>query len=109
MLATLAHFQTARKEGVTVCTSRDLAQDLSHGVLGHHISASTIVRLWDAMAVKPWRWHYWLESRDPDFVAKSSYTNAQKNNPAHLRSRQRTIQPIDSTTLSVFLHWLERP
>ncbi len=71
MLATLAHFQTARKEGVTLCTSPDLARDLSHGVLGRNISASTILRLWDEMALQPWRWHYWLESSDPEFVTKS--------------------------------------
>jgi hypothetical protein len=71
VLATLAQYQTASQEGVTVCTSRDLAHDLSHEVLGRTISASTIVRLWDEMALKPWRWHYWLESTDPAVVAKS--------------------------------------
>jgi transposase len=71
VLATLAQYQTADQEGVTVCTSRDLAHDLSHEVLGRTISASTIVRLWDEMALKPWRWRYWLESTDPAVVAKS--------------------------------------
>jgi transposase len=71
VLATLAQYQTAHKEGVTVCTSRDLAHDLSVGAVGRNISSSTIVRLWDEMALKPWRWHYWLDCTDPDLVAKS--------------------------------------
>ncbi len=71
VLATLAQYQTAPSEGVTVCTSRDLAHTLSHGTLGRNISASTVVRLWDAMALHPWHWRYWLHSPDPDFSAKS--------------------------------------
>jgi hypothetical protein len=70
-LKTLAHFQTVREQGVLVCSSRDLAQELSHGALESTISASTVVRLWDSMALKPWRWHYWLASPDPALVAKS--------------------------------------
>lgn len=71
VLETLAQYQKARQEGVTVCTSRDLAETLREGLLGRSISPSTIVRLWDAMALQPWRWRYWLEPTDPDWVAKS--------------------------------------
>ncbi len=71
VLETLAQYQKARREGVTVCTSRDLAEALRHGRLGRSISPSTIVRLWDAMGLQPSRWRYWLEPTDPDWVAKS--------------------------------------
>jgi transposase len=72
VLATLAHFQTAPQEsGITVCSSRDLAQELSHGQLEGPISASTVQRLWQEMVLKPWQWDYWLESPDPELVAKS--------------------------------------
>jgi transposase len=57
--------------GVTVCTSRDLAQELSRGTLERPISHSTIARLWAAMDLRPWRWHYWLKSPDPELAAKS--------------------------------------
>ena len=71
VLETLDYYRTAAQTGITVCTSSDLAQDLSPRVLARPISASTILRLWQAMALKPWRWHYWLEARDPDIVRKS--------------------------------------
>jgi len=71
VLRTLAHYQAAREQGVLVCSSRDLAQELSQGALESTISASTLLRLWDAMALKPWQWHYWLAARDPELVAKS--------------------------------------
>ena len=30
-----------------------------------------VQRVWQAMALKPWQWDYWLKSPDPDLVAKS--------------------------------------
>lgn len=71
LLRTLARFQTVREQGVLVCSSRDLAQELSQGALESTISPSTIVRLWAHLALKPWRWRYWLTSPDPELVAKS--------------------------------------
>lgn len=72
VLATLAQFQIAPQDsGITVCSSRDLAQELSHGQLEGPISASTVQRLWQEMALKPWQWDYWLESPDPELVATS--------------------------------------
>lgn len=83
VLATLAHYQTVSKEGVTVCTSRDLAQHVSGGAVGRNISASTIVRLWADMVLKPWRWHYWLEATDPDLIAKSRAICRLYHDPPH--------------------------
>lgn len=71
MLETLAHHQTARSSGIRLCSSRDLAQELSGKRLGASISHSTITRLWRGLDLKPWRWHYWLTSTDPDLIAKS--------------------------------------
>lgn len=68
---TLEQHQAARTDGITVCTSRDLAEQLSGGVLKASISHSTIVRLWNEIELKPWRWHYWLACTDPDLVRKS--------------------------------------
>lgn len=72
VLATLAHYQTApQRSGITVCTSRDLAHELSHGQLESPISASTVQRIWQDTVLKPWLWQYWLASPDPEVVAKS--------------------------------------
>ena len=72
VLATLTHFQTAPpSSGLGVCSSRDLAQTLSHGQLASPISASTVQRVWHAMELQPWHWAYWLASPDPNLVAKS--------------------------------------
>lgn len=71
ILATLEQHQDAYQTGVTVCSSRDLARQLSGEVLGAVISHCTITRWWDAAELKPWRWHYWLTRTDPDLIAKS--------------------------------------
>lgn len=72
VLATLAQFQSApQQSGITVCSSRDLAQELSHGQLEGPISASTVWRIWKEMVLKPWPREDWLSSPDPDLVAKS--------------------------------------
>ena len=71
VLTTLKQHQAARVDGVTVCTSRDLADQLSGKILKATISHSTIVRLWHAMTLKPWRWKYWLTCTDPELATKS--------------------------------------
>jgi transposase len=71
ILATLKQHQEAHRTGVTVCTSRDLASQLSGKVLGDVISYSTVTRIWDAAELKPWRWHYWLTRTDPNLIVKS--------------------------------------
>ena len=71
VIKTLEQHQAARADGVTVCTSRDLADHLSGQWLGTTISHSTVARLWDDMELKPWRWHYWLTCTDPDLARKS--------------------------------------
>jgi hypothetical protein len=46
---TLAHQQTAYSMWITVCTSRDLADEFSHGAMERSISHSTIARVWMTM------------------------------------------------------------
>ena len=73
VLSTLAHYQAPapRTSGLVVCTSRDLAEELSRKHWGLSISHSTIARIWEERDLKPWRWHAWLNSPDPDLIAKS--------------------------------------
>jgi hypothetical protein len=40
-------------------------------VLGTSISRSTVWRMLDTDAIKPWRYKYWIFPRDPHFVAKA--------------------------------------
>jgi transposase-like protein/transposase len=90
-LSTLAHYQAPtprppasgvatvgappgtvlRASGLVVCTSRDLAEELSRPDVGFSISHSTIVRIWHERDLKPWRWQRWLHSPDPELVSKS--------------------------------------
>jgi hypothetical protein len=39
--------------------------------LGRSISPSTVWRILDADAIKPWRYRYWIFPRDPDFAEKA--------------------------------------
>lgn len=48
----------------------DIAAQASRA-LGKPISASTVWRILDADAIKPWQYKYWLLPRDPHFVAKA--------------------------------------
>jgi hypothetical protein len=41
------------------------------GALGKPISPSTVWRILDADAIKPWRYEYWIFPRDPQFAAKA--------------------------------------
>jgi hypothetical protein len=36
-----------------------------------HLSTSTLARVLDQNALKPWRYRYWLYPRDPEFVSKA--------------------------------------
>lgn len=73
VLSTLARYQAPapRPSGIVVCSSRDLAEELSQLERGLSISHSTIARIWEGMEIKPWRSHYWLTSPDPALSAKS--------------------------------------
>lgn len=59
----------------------DLSRAVAQKGIVDSICSATIWRLLDQMAIKPHRWHYWLNSPDPDFDIKmqdvvSLYLNA---------------------------------
>jgi transposase-like protein len=90
-LSTLAHYQAPtpqflgsgvatvgphpgtvlRTSGLVVCTSRDMAEELSRTDGGLLISHSTIARIWQERDLKPWCWQSWLHSPDPELIPKS--------------------------------------
>jgi DDE superfamily endonuclease len=51
-------------------SSADLAAR-AHRALGKPISPSTVWRILDADALKPWRYEYWIFPRDPQFAEKA--------------------------------------
>ncbi len=54
--------------------SRLLNSDLAHRTsmaLGRSISPSTVWRILDTDAIKPWRYQYWIFPRDPKFSEKA--------------------------------------
>jgi hypothetical protein len=54
--------------------SRQSLEDLTsraQAVLGKAISRSTVWRILDQDAIKPWRYKYWIFPRDPQFVEKA--------------------------------------
>lgn len=64
--------QPPPKQGhpITHWSMADLSRAcVQEGFMGS-ISPSTVWRLLDQAAIKPHRWHYWLNSSDPDFQVK---------------------------------------
>jgi hypothetical protein len=51
-------------------STADLADRASSG-LGRSISPSTVWRILDTDAIKPWRYQYWIFPRDPKFAEKA--------------------------------------
>jgi hypothetical protein len=54
--------------------SRQSTQDVTrrvHAVLSRPISRSTVWRILDRSAIKPWQYRYWIFPRDPNFAAKA--------------------------------------
>ena len=88
------------EEGVPVThwSTRDLAcATVQHGIVAS-ISPSTVWRLLEQAAIKPHRWHYWLNSPDPDFEVKMQdivnlYLRAQK-----LYKRSEIVLSVDEKT-----------
>jgi hypothetical protein len=68
---------------VSVCSSRDLAYELSYGEVDGAISPSTVQRVWHAMKLKPWAWDYWLDSPDPNLQKISRAICRLYHHPPH--------------------------
>lgn len=74
-----------RQEGhpISHWSISDLTRAVLQNKIAGSIAQSTIWRLLDQAAIKPHRWHYWLNSPDPDFYPKmydivELYLNALK-------------------------------
>jgi transposase len=88
------------EEGVPVThwSTSDLARATVEDGIVESISRATVWRLLDQAAIKPHRWHYWLNSPDPDFEAKmlhivDLYLKAQK-----LKKRGEVVLSVDEKT-----------
>jgi transposase len=83
---------------ITHWSATDLAQaSMDNGIVAS-ISRATVWRLLDQAAIKPHRWHYWLNSPDPDFETKmldivALYLKAQK-----LKRRGEVVLCVDEKT-----------
>jgi len=55
---------------ITHWSVTDLSRAVVQNGIVDSICSATIWRLLDQMAIKPHRWHYWLNSSDPDFDIK---------------------------------------
>jgi len=55
---------------ITHWSISDLARAAIQKGIVDSIGSSTIWRLLDQAVIKPYRWHYWLNSNDPDFQVK---------------------------------------
>jgi len=64
--------QAPQEQGcpITHWSIADLQQAVLEKGIAEGISAVTIWRLLDQVAIKPHLWHYWLNSNDPDFDIK---------------------------------------
>jgi len=64
--------QPPKQEGhpITHWSISDLTRAVLQNEIASSIAPSTIGRLLDQAAIKPHRWHYWLNSPDPDFYPK---------------------------------------
>jgi transposase len=79
-------------------SATDLAQASVAGGIVESISRCTVWRLLDQAAIKPHRWHYWLNSPDPEFETKmldivALYLKAQK-----LKRRGEVVLCVDEKT-----------
>jgi hypothetical protein len=62
------------------------------------ICPTTIWRLLDQMAIKPHRWHYWLNSPDPDFYPKMQDIVALYLNALDIYERGEILLSVDEKT-----------
>jgi transposase len=76
--------------------------DLTRAVLKNEIvsaiAPSTIWRLLDQAALKPHRWHYWLNSPDPEFYPKMYDIIELYLNALHMYERGEILLSVDEKT-----------
>ncbi|MCP4112120.1 MAG: helix-turn-helix domain-containing protein [Desulfobacteraceae bacterium] len=74
---------------------RDVTKRVQHA-LGKQIGRSTVKRILDGDALKPWQYKYWIFPRDPDFAEKAepilelgSATQVMQTTAPHIAAKQR--------------------
>jgi hypothetical protein len=82
-------------------STSDLA-DRTSMALGRSISPSTVWRILDADAIKPWRYQYWIFAREPKFSEKAGrvldlYAGSWEGNP--LGRRDYIISSDEKTSI----------
>jgi hypothetical protein len=82
-------------------STSDLAERTSMA-LGRSISSSTVWRILDTDAIKPWRYQYWIFPRDPEFSEKAGrvldlYAGSWENKP--LGGRDYIISSDEKTSI----------
>ena len=87
-----------KKVPMTHWSMADLSHQASYQGIVETISRSTIWRLLDQAAIKPHRWHYWLNSPDPDFEAKMLEIVALYLQAHALHKRGEIILSVDEKT-----------
>jgi len=70
IVALATQFPQQEAVPITHWSSSDLAGAAVQKGIVNSISPATVWRLLDQAAIKPHRWHYWLNSPDPDFEVK---------------------------------------
>ena len=92
--------QPPREQGhaITHWSMTDLRRAVIQKGIVDSICPTTIWRLLDQMAIKPHRWHYWLNSPDPDFYPKMQDIVALYLNALDMYERGEILLSVDEKT-----------
>lgn len=92
--------QPPRAQGhpITHWSISDLTRATIQKKMVESIGQSTIWRLLDQAAIKPHRWHYWLNSPDPDFYPKMHDIVQLYLNALEMYQRGEIVVSVDEKT-----------
>ena len=92
--------QRPREQGhpITHWSMTDLRRAVIQKGIVDSICPTTIWRLLDQMAIKPHRWHYWLNSPDPDFYVKMQDIVALYLNALDMYKKGDILLSVDEKT-----------
>jgi hypothetical protein len=92
--------QPPREQGhpITHWSMAELHRAVLQKGIVESICSATIWRLLDQMAIKPHRWHYWLNSPDPDFYPKMQDIVELYLNAVEMYERGEILLSVDEKT-----------
>jgi len=92
--------QVPQEQGhpITHWSISDLARATIQKEIVDSIGLSTVWRLLDQAAIKPHRWHYWLNSSDPDFQIKMQDVVHLYLHALEMYQRDEIIVSVDEKT-----------